>query len=260
MHVHYTSDVHSEYNKTWPVIEPATDDALLVLAGDIGNIPSAAAALGEYLRRCGEAFSRVVYVPGNHEYWKWCTDFTDTEVDEASVDLCAEIGNVVFLKNDVYSRVSRGSGREVRVLGCVGWPVVEDGAANEAMSRLWDFKQIGVHPKEMARWGRSDTQWLLDTVDTTGAATHVVVTHYPPIREMMAPHRVLGELWSCHANRHDSTEPRLLDGRVHAWISGHTHYNYQASLCGTWLLSNPWGHADETSRRVHAAGRTLEVV
>ena len=68
--IQVASDLHLEYNKVKDykdIITPAAP--ILVLAGDIGNLYEYEKLL-DFLKWCCDNFVAVLYVSGNHEFYK----------------------------------------------------------------------------------------------------------------------------------------------------------------------------------------------
>ncbi|AIA06542.1 metallophosphoesterase family protein [Streptomyces noursei] len=107
------SDLHVRYDENRDIVErlrPESDDDWLLVAGDVGEyVEDIRWALG----RLSERFSKVVWVPGNHELWTPAKDpvqLRGVARYEHLVEVCRELG--VITPEDPYP-VWEGAGGPV---------------------------------------------------------------------------------------------------------------------------------------------------
>ena len=252
MKIQIASDLHLEMRRNQrPGIHdfnPVEDRDVLVLAGDIGTYMDAWPFIEQELRR-----SPVIYVPGNHEYYSWQSrEHTDEAWKQKAKQnaglhyLTAEgvtVGGVRFWGapwySDLFGRRERGYLRSV------------EGAINDFSPRFNDSGRwtIERHLEEHAR------QTTLLRVQA--GRVDVVVTHWPPTRDAVAPRFRGNGLNSYFVNdREDLVEE--IGARY--WISGHVHDAYRESVGDTVLIGNPTGYPGEMSESaLFRPDRVIEV-
>ena len=237
MKIQIASDLHLEMRSHHePELHdffPVEDRDVLVLAGDIGTYMNAWSFIEQELRR-----SPVIYVPGNHEYYSWQTR---EHIDEAwkhkakqNPDLhylVAEgviIGGVRFWGAPWYSDLF--GRRDSWYLKFV------EGAIMDFDPKFDDFGgwTIERHLEEHAR----QTKLLREEADLVD----VVITHWPPTRDAIAP-RLKGDGMNSYFvnDREDLVE----DIGAQLWISGHVHDPYRAVVGNTLVIGNPTGYPRE---------------
>ncbi len=233
MKIHVLSDLHTEFA---PFRPPQTGADVVVLAGD-----TATGTEGIRLAREWFPGQSVLYVAGNHEFYRESTPRLQRKLAQA-----ARADGIHYLENrDV---VIGG----VRFLGCTLWTdfelfgerQVSMAAAQAAMN---DFRLIRVDP-EYRRFRPADARvshlisldWLVRMLETPFDGPTVVVTHHAPsLRSVNPPYR---EHPATPAYASDLEY--LLDGRVDAWIHGHTHVCLDYEVGGTRVVSNQRGYAE----------------
>lgn len=234
MKIHVLSDLHTEFA---PFDPPDTEADLVVLAGDTST-----GTRGIELAREWFAGRPVLYVAGNHEYYRESTPRLNRKLAEA-----ARAAGIHFLENG--ETVVCG----VRFLGCTLWTDFElfgerQHSMAAAQAAMNDFRLIRVDP-EYRRFRPADARashvtslsWLLARLDTPFDGPTVVVTHHAPSLRSVKP---------CH-HHHPATPAYasdlewMLDGRVALWIHGHTHLCVDYELGGTRVISNQRGYPDD---------------
>ena len=212
MKIQIASDLHLEMRKGhFPEIQdfyPVEDRDLLVLAGDIGSYVNAWGFIEEELMR-----SPVIYVPGNHDYYSLQTrEHTDAVWKRKAKQyrdlhyLVAEaitIGGVRFWGapwySDLFSRRAPGYLR-----------LIAD-SINDFDPKFDDFGRWTVHRhlEEHAR----QTGHLREQA----GQVDVVITHWPPTRDAIAP-RFEGDALNGYFVNDNEGLVHTIGAQV--WISG----------------------------------------
>lgn len=260
------SDLHLEVSRGYCVPRALDVDAV-VLAGDIDR-PG-----WRGIRWAARAFARtpVLYVPGNHEYFRQRLDIATRAMQDAAAD-CG-----VYLLDR--SALVLGS---VRFLGCTLWTDFclneSAGAArcdqraclNEAQECMPDYRfvrmpnphaVVGSRGALAGRWldsadtlefHRRDRAWLQRALAEPFEGPTVVITHHAPHRQSIAPRFVTDRLSGAFA----SHLPSEFFAVPSLWVHGHTHdsFDYRVGPCR--IVCNPRGYALEggTSGNVHFEG------
>lgn len=234
MKIRILSDLHLEFA---PFEAPAADADVVVLAGDaapgLRGLEWARASFGE---------TPVVYVAGNHEFYRHATPKLTEDLARE-----AEGSTVRFLENGEV--ILHG----VRFLGCTLWTDFDlfgerISSAAAAQAAMNDFRLIRVSPK-FRRFGPGDARtlhlrsvnWLHARLSTPFVGPTVVVTHHAPSIRSSAPERRRDPLTAAYA----SDLEWMLDGSAALWIHGHTHHCADYTLGGTRVVSNQRGYPHE---------------
>ncbi len=232
MRIRVLSDLHLEFPQP-PLPEVPAD--VVVLAGDTN--------LGvRGVRWARQAFpsTPVVYVAGNHEYYKEAYPRLLERLREAAA------GSTVTLLEDAALQVG-----EVTFLGATLWTDYAllgdaDAAMHECRRGMTDHRLIRISPG-YRRFSPEDAhalhgasrRWLTAALREPGRK--VVVTHHAPSpRSLPAP----------PGSPIDAAYASQLDELVEAsgaplWVHGHLHHCSDYQLGGTRVLCNARGYPDE---------------
>lgn len=235
MRIHILSDLHNEFAP----FTPATVQAdVVILAGDI-DIKTKGV---EWAQSAFEHIPHVIYVPGNHEFYKGALGHTLGKIRGAS-------GSVHVLDMDELVI------DQVRFLGATcftnyrvtGNPAA---AALVAQTTMSDFKQIRsdrfgkVHPTDFIKIADQSHAWLKAKLSEPFGGKTVVITHHAPAMVCLEHGGTYGSaLDGSYANDWDS----LLAGQADVWVYGHTHESVDFEFHGTRVLSNQRGYPNEDS-------------
>ena len=233
MRIHLLSDLHLEFQD----FSPATLDAdVVVLAGDVD-------LLARGVKWANKTFHcPVIYVGGNHEYYKGHLDRTLQKMRAKA------LSHVHVLENEQV--VING----VRFLGTTGWTDFYSTdnvttAMLAAQISMNDYKQIRtgnqyhrIRPIDLQQKSHFAKQWLLSQLSTKYQGKTVVVTHHAPSPECAPGIKYeMGHLAAAYVN--DWKEFAELD--IDLWVHGHTHVGYHKSINGIPHASNPRGYPFE---------------
>jgi predicted phosphodiesterase len=239
------SDLHIEFAPFDPAPHGERVDAqadVVVLAGDIH-----VGTRGLVWARAMFADKPIVYVPGNHEFYRG--DWTRTLDEMRHVAAQCE----VHLLEDAAVTL-----QGVRFLGCTLWTDFElfgrakkDAAMAQSEAMLADYRYIAMAdrsliPQDTVERHRQSRAWLesqLEPLRGLGALadgrpspTVVVTHHYPSIQSTALPYR--RDLTSAGFG----SDLEALMGRASVWIHGHTHTSFDYVLGGTRVVCNPRGY------------------
>jgi Icc-related predicted phosphoesterase len=228
MRIQIVSDLHLEFG---PLALPTSHADVLVAAGDI--------AIGqeghEWLQHMP---CPVIYIAGNHEYWRHDLHGLIQTLTEMS-----RHGNVYFLEN----RSLEIGG--VRFIGCTLWTDFNGGdpATMEEMSLVMnDFRYISngarpARPEDLLELNAESRRWLEQELATQYLGKTVVVTHHAPLMRSWYSGR--GEDLTRFAYCNDLSE--LLSHRaVDLWVHGHVHEYLDYSAHGARIVCNPRGYCN----------------
>ena len=224
MKIQILSDLHTEFFQEprrrlfWEGLRAECD--VVVLAGDVATVDSLDQALGWFCQH----YPQVVYVAGNHEFYRSSLGAVRQKVQT----LARRLDNLHFLDNEAVELAGQ------RFVGTTLW--FPDGPDNEAYSvMLNDFNFIEDFHRQVYLEADRANAFLQAEVQPGD----VVVTHHLP------------SLRSVHQQHLDSPLTRffvyaqdaLVERRCPAlWIHGHTHINCDYAMGQTRVLCNPYGY------------------
>jgi Icc-related predicted phosphoesterase len=239
------SDLHLARGEGWATGHiPEADVA--VVAGDVcEGVVTAVEWLAAHIR----PHMRVVYVPGNHEFYGTALNHAlmmgQDAAAKAGIDLLD--GEAIVIDG-------------VRFVGATLWTDyllfgerMRWAAMAQARASMNDHRHVAWSKLPWRRFKPDDaaTLHLRSVLEIERHLVHqhragptVVVTHHAPHIESIAP-RLRSELLSA-AYASDLSD---LISRVGPalWVHGHTHHAIDAEIHGMRLLSNPRGYRSESS-------------
>lgn len=232
MRIQIYSDLHNEFSQFVP--PPASAD-VVVLAGDI-DVQSRG------VKWANETFTcPVVYVCGNHEFYKGHIDHTLRKMRETAAPHVHVLENQVWVYN------------QTRFLVTTAWTDFSstgDVFAATMMCGQWmnDFRVIRaeeryrrLRPEDVIERNRDAFDFLAGELAKSFEGKTIVITHHCPVPEV-AGEKHDGHLSAAYSNRWHSLLP-LAD----VWIFGHTHRAVDIELGGCRLISNPRGYPQEST-------------
>lgn len=242
MEITYMSDLHLEFGP----MEADPEGEVLVLAGDI--VVKARQDLLDWIN--GLRFDHIVYVLGNHEFYRGSVDRIYEKTRARLAD------HVHVLENET---VEVG---DVAFHGCTLWTDF-DGQRDESM---W-MAEVGMNDYRLIRktggaerWRPQDAlashiksrTWL----ETTVLPGDVVVTHMAPSFRSIAPHFYMSRLNGAYASALDEMVERL---RPSLWFHGHIHWPQDYTIGETRVLANPRGYVGHEDHIGFDPSRTVTV-
>jgi len=224
------SDLHLEFAGFEP---PQVEADLVVLAGDIS-------VLSRGVTWANETFKcQVIYVCGNHEFYKGHIDRTLSKMRDAAA------AHVHVLDNQ---SLIIGSTRFLVATGWTDFTSTGDyrAAMRECAEWMNDFKRIRIgdgyrklRPVDLIARNIATREFLVTELGKPYDGKTVVVTHHCPIVEVPGDGH-LGHLAAAYYNQwHDLVE------QADVWIFGHTHHAVDTEISGCRLVSNPKGYPGE---------------
>ena len=225
MRLQFISDLHLEGMR--PDVKKQTLDSipvaadLLVIAGDL-TVWAMENKVG--LREFFERWKDVIYVKGNHEYYRSSFPETDGRV-QAFINSCPNI------------HLLDGS-RPVRVQNRLFWGDTlwfPDLKSLATQNMLADFSQIEDPHKIPSRCRR-----FLSALKFAPIEGAVVVTHHMPSVKSIDP-KFINSPINCYFVC-EQAEPIILKYKPALWIHGHTHASCDYMLEGTRVVCNALGY------------------
>jgi predicted phosphodiesterase len=233
MKIRLLSDLHTEFRlpyKTHLMSEYRGED-VLVLAGDIASGASNTADVIQHF--LDQGFPRVVYVPGNHEYY----GSTLKHFDDKLLDFCERTRNAHFLRPGTVTIDG------VMFTGATLWTNFADNPISQSVCgrMINDFRQIkNFKTRDAYDLYYKHLEYIQQSYEQRGDKPVVIVTHFLPARECIAPRWQGTELINDYfANDLGSM---IADMQNTTWLFGHTHDAVDLTLGNTRLVCNPHGY------------------
>jgi len=246
MLIRYCSDLHLEGYLTTPERQetmflphdPRDSSSVLVLAGDIC---SKMVPLVDFIKQVESRFVKVIYVPGNHEYYgsEMChwnrvfrtlcrAELSNTYIAVGTVEYCT-IGGIDF----IFCTGWADGGRTYQEEMCVAT------AVSDFRYITFDHRVFKVSDMQVIhRWQMNEVN---DRLNLSKNKT-VVVTHHLPIYSICHP-----RFGTQHNGGFASNSDHVLE-KANYWIHGHTHDTIDTVIGNTRVVANPAGYGRETGR------------
>ncbi|MFG0528989.1 metallophosphoesterase family protein [Pseudomonas sp. yb_2] len=230
MRITVYSDLHLEFVDFQP---PATEADLVILAGDIS-------VRGRGVVWANDTFEcPVLYVCGNHEFYKGHIDRTLTKMRGAAAEhvhildnQILIIGNTRFLVATAWTDYTATGDYKAAMRICAEW--------------MTDFKRIRIgegysklRPADLIARNIATREFLATELAKDYDGNTVVITHHCPIQDVAGDGHE-GHLGAAYFNQwHD------LVAQADFWVFGHTHHAVDTVISGCRLVSNPRGYPGE---------------
>ena len=240
--IQYISDIHLDINGnlTGPdILKPVGD--ILILAGDISS--PLYHGLHKFLKWCSQRWNKVIFIPGNHEYYNGKGKFTMDDIEEKLKVVCQK-NNIIFAQKSVIPLRP-----DLHLLACTLWSNIK-GAEYTVRHRMNDFSMIP--DMNIEKWKKTyidHVNWLEECIDKYEGNV-VVVTHHAPLLYGTANPFYEGTL----GNQAYASDLGYLVAKTKGWIFGHTHHYTDIThprdpedreKGGVPVLSNPCGYWHE---------------
>ena len=235
MKIQVISDLHQEFGASKLSFDNAD---LIVFAGDINIGTKGIEWMVSKLPKVP-----IVYVLGNHEYYKGAYPKTLRKIQEI-----AEKSNVYVLENESVEIDG------VKFHGATLWtdfslfgdPRYYGVLCQQKMN---DFKRIRRDPSysklrsiDVYNIHKISLRWLEASLQSSSAHVDIVVTHHAPSIKSIPSRYKEDPVSSAYAS---DLEDLILKYNPKYWIHGHIHEPKRYSIGATEIISNPHGYIDE---------------
>lgn len=264
MKLRVISDVHSEYyhgitykNNTAPDFEDfinkfdtmfpdISNDEILVLGGDIGVLYDKNGNLAEIYNKTLEYFSkrwkRIIYVPGNHEYYNLDGIESISRANDIIKQKCESLG-IHFLQKETLEMDG------YTFVGCTLWSDLKYDAwvtMNPKNRRV--FKYYKYYRNEYTQ----NLEWLKEKLtELRDNPNVIVVTHYVPLYELIHEKFRTEKESSRISLQASNLESFIVQNSFTPkyWICGHSHESSSLNKFGINFVLNPLGRYFESRKR-----------
>jgi UDP-2,3-diacylglucosamine pyrophosphatase LpxH len=226
--------------------EDRSQTDVLVLAGDI--IPSQEPYLPIFLEHVARLYPRVLYLPGNHEFYRPLTEKHRIEMQQhlTTIEAACNAAGVQLLHR---SRLSLND--KMDLLACTLWFDPEHPL--QRRPRLSDYSLIDGddgHRFDPLALHKTDRQWLdrsLSDVAASGKQA-IIVTHHMPfgkrLWQKLVDESAYPYLFEQSAG-FTSDMDDIIEGHrptILEWCFGHTHHKVQLRDGDICFTANPTGY------------------
>ena len=248
MRIQFCSDLHLEMNKPVEYTELLTPVApVLALLGDIGDPESD--ELRKFIEWCTRMWKQVLYIPGNHEFWRLKPGSKKTISSALTILRSFEklFPNFLLMwRGKVYSEDG------IIVLGTPLWSRPAEGVIPHEHERAWVDNDRTFDAQTLATLHQEDLDWLKKELTAARGTMVVILTHYAPSLLLINRNWINRPEATLYASDLDI----LIRPPVVAWACGHVHQSIQwlkgwESATGetgvVLLTTNPRGYARDDS-------------
>lgn len=235
MKIQIISDLHQEFGKT----NIAFDNAdVVVLAGDINIGTKGIEWIKETIHQ-----KPVIYVLGNHEYYKGTYPKVLYKIKELAKNSnihileneAIEIEHIVFHGATLWTDFSLlGNPREYGII---------------CQEKMNDYKKIRRYPSysklrtiDTFNIHNESVRWLSKSLEKHKDKTNIVITHHAPSIKSISEKNKKHPLSAAYAS---NLEDLILEYSPKLWIHGHIHEPKDYKIGTTQIICNPHGYIDE---------------
>jgi Icc-related predicted phosphoesterase len=235
MKIQIISDLHQEFGTGHLEFKNAD---IIVLAGDINIKTRGIEWIKEELTG-----KTVIYVLGNHEYYKGSYPKTLKKIQALAENTnihvlendSVKIGNINFHGATLWTDFSLfGNPRQFGII-CQG--------------RMNDYKRIRRDPSysklrtiDVYRIHNESVKWLKDSLSQKQGEFNIVVTHHAPSIKSIPKAYKTDPVSSAYAS---NLEELIQNYQPNYWIHGHVHEPIEYKIGKTQIICNPHGYIDE---------------
>jgi hypothetical protein len=229
---------------------------VLALLGDIGDPESD--ELRKFIEWCTRMWKQVLYIPGNHEFWRLKPGSKKTISSALTILRSFEklFPNFLLMwRGKVYSEDG------IIVLGTPLWSRPAEGVIPHEHERAWVDNDRTFDAQTLATLHQEDLNWLKQELTAARGTMVVILTHYAPSLLLINRNWINRPEATLYASDLDI----LIRPPVVAWACGHVHQSIQwlkgwESATGetgvVLLTTNPRGYVrDESGFRTDAVLR-----
>jgi Icc-related predicted phosphoesterase len=235
MKIQIISDLHQEFGCSILNFENAD---VIIFAGDV-NI----GVKGIEWLKSEIPDKPVIYVLGNHEYYKGTYPKTLNKIIEAAKDTnihvlenkCVTIDGVNFHGATLWTDFSLYG--NPRYFGSMCQSIMNDYKKirrDPSYSKLRTIDTFNIHQKSMI--------WLEKSLIETKGEVNIVVTHHAPSIKSIPEKYIKDPVSSAYAS---NLEGFIEEHKPKYWIHGHIHEPKRYMIDSTEVICNPHGYIDE---------------
>lgn len=246
------SDLHLDFSRYRLTTGEDEKNTVLLIAGDIAR-PLRPILYKELFDDLSARFKLVLFVAGNHDYWR----ISFVQITEKMLELCEDYENIIFLQDD-YVFIE-----DILVVGATLWTMIYDELDRYiTQNSMLDYKKIRTgtfhHPFDRRLRVTDTCQAHLKSIDRfrTILRSHqkearktVMLTHHAPHRKSCDPRYADNGLDPAYYT--DLTD-FIDEYQIDYWIHGHIHRFCDYQIGSARVLCNPRGYETMKGREFTA--------
>lgn len=207
IHLNYGDLTHTDFPN---IVSPNAE--ILVLAGDIGDPYTD--IFEQFISYCSSGFVYVLFVAGNHEYYKH--KYSIKRTNDQIHKIMQKFSNVHYLNNKTFKY------KDITFIGSTLWSHIADEAGPAKSYYMNECRYIsGFSPLISNYLFKMNLRFIKDSLNTCDNC--IVITHHAPSMKCI-PEKYEGDpLNCCFASELDYL---FQHPHIKGWIYGHTHHNY----------------------------------
>lgn len=228
MKIRLISDIHQEFYEDTGLYKTRGEDVLVLL----GDIHTGAHQVAKTLKKFHAEQKTIIYIPGNHEYYR--TSIAD--FDAAIGLLTRDLG--IHLLNPGMVRIGG-----VTFAGATLWTNFRGDAVAKLACKngINDFRRIqGFDTDKCMELHESHFEFIKSAYVAAAEGPRVICTHFLPAVECIAPEYRGPDLINYYfANDYGGYIGTLQNT---TWLFGHTHTPVDLYIGDTRVIANPYGY------------------
>ncbi len=235
MKIQIISDLHQEFGSEQLTFDNAD---IVVLAGDVNIGIKGIESIKNTIKD-----KPVIYVLGNHEYYKGSYPKTLNKIRDLAKDT-----NIHILENESVKidHVTFHGATLWTDFSLFGHPK-EYGIICQA--RMNDYKKIRKDPSysklrtiDTYNIHKASLHWLTQSLINSGNTINFIVTHHAPSPRSIPAYYKNDPISSAYAS---NLEELILEYQPDYWVHGHIHEPMKYTIGKTQIICNPHGYIDE---------------
>lgn len=247
MFIRILSDAHLEMGKYEIPQLPTDSETVLILAGDIGMLEKTY-TYQDFIEDACSRFKRVLWVYGNHEYYRGNWPYSTNVADKLLIDndnltngyrFVAFVGDVVFIADTMwtdYHKLDPMSMWDCQ-LRMNDHRLIRTGPENEP----WRQKFL---PQDAAQYHYTARDFIFNNVKEYSKLCKkiVVISHHAPSTRSIHEQYKFDSTNGAYASDLDE----LIEGtNIKYWFHGHVHNSFNYMIGNTNVITNPVGYFTE---------------
>lgn len=242
MKIQVVNDYHFEFIKAYGITNKILKSLnckcdVLVIAGDL-NVGDAALFSLKYLRENHVSDPYIIYIPGNHEYYRSSKEFMDKKLLEYKYTNMIDMRKTYILNNE-FTYIDG-----VLFIGSTGWWDESNGKITyNHLRSLNDFSLIHdiMNNNYGIKWGKESREFFIDTLEAAkrmGIRKVVCISHNGPTKKCAKKYQ--GS--SLNTLFQNDWKDIIQEYQPNYWIFGHTHEYLEYRVNNTKCICNPVGY------------------
>lgn len=236
MKIAYGSDIHNEFG--FYEIENKENADVLILAGDICVVQSFyQTCCEEFFDKCADEFEHVIYVTGNHEYYRGDIKKSFSKLKE----FLSKRKNIHLLENELIDI------DQYRFIGSTLWTDMNNRdpiTKNEVLMGMNDFSLISYNsrkflPNDAISLHEKSIDFISNSLNDD-TKYNIVITHHAPSQKSIS--HCYSDDYHMNGAYRTNLDDIISNKNILAWIHGHTHHNVDYMIGNTRILSNQRGY------------------